>query len=417
MTAAWYPKRVAGDKTTAGSRSIEHAGVVRTFEHSTVFAPGHIVATRYRVIRFIARGGMGEVYEVEDLELHLSVAMKTISSERVNDRRQIERMKREILLARRITHPNICRVFDVGYHVEDDVEIVFLTMELIVGESLDRRIARLGPFSVEDARPLVRQMADALAAAHAAGVIHRDFKSQNILLVEDRSASGNPLRVIVTDFGLARSCEGDASVTTDFAGTPAYMAPEQITGDAIEPAVDLYALGVTTFEMVTGQLPFDGPSPLAITVKKCQEPAPEARTLRTDLDARWSAAIARALERDPRRRFASPHELVAALEPGRPMPRRTARAMTVAGAAAVVLGGSAAFWLATQRSASYGPVRTRSGRLAFSVGGPGVEAIEGLAFDAERNLYIAGHTTAAFEFRGHHIPSFNRSSKTSFVIA
>ncbi len=401
-------KPTIGVSTTNGSRD-ERAGSSRA--RSTVFEPGHLLGLRYRVVRFIARGGMGEVYEVEDLELHVVIALKTIRLERAHDRRHIDRLKREILLARKITHPNVCRVFDVGHHVHDDVEIAFLTMELIDGESLDRRLARLGPMSVVEARPIVAQLAEALEAAHAAGVIHRDVKSANVLLV------GDPPRVIVTDFGLARpSDDGEASVTTDFAGTPAYMAPEQITGGPISTAADVYALGVTVFEMVAGHCPFEGVNPLSVTVKKCQEPAPPARSTVPDLDRRWDAAIARCLERDPERRFASPLAFKAALDADAPIVRRRrGRALAVVAALAVGLGVGAASRVS--RRAPVEPFRTASGRLAFSVGGPGVEMIEGLAFDDARNLYLAGHASAGFEFRGHSVPAFGRSSRMSFVIS
>src|SRR5262249_24826985 len=146
----------------------------------------------------IAKGGMGEVYEAQDEVLEQSVALKTI---RVRDEKSSERFKREIAFARRVTHANLCRIFDVGFHRES----AFLTMGLLRGETLTQRLAQVGSMKLAEAKPLIAQMAAALEAAHQAGVVHRDFKSSNVVLVGERA--------VVTDFGLARST--DASDSTD----------------------------------------------------------------------------------------------------------------------------------------------------------------------------------------------------------
>src|SRR5215831_2716237 len=142
------------------------------------FREGDVIAGRYRIARFIAQGGMGEVYEAEDVTLGERIALKTVSVERSGDPRADEYFRRELLLARKVTHPNVCRLFDVGVHDQTR----FLTMELLAGETLAARIRRR-PLESADALPIVQQMTAALAAAHAVGIVHRDFKSHNVILV------------------------------------------------------------------------------------------------------------------------------------------------------------------------------------------------------------------------------------------
>src|SRR5262249_25430250 len=199
-------------------------------EQPPAFAAGVVLAKRYRIVRFIARGGMGEVYEAEDQELGERVALKTIHPDRVGDQRAVDRFKREIFLARKVTHRNVCRLFDVGFHDTT----TFLTMELLEGETLAQRIHEAGRFSAAAALPIVQQMAAALDAAHAAGIVHRDFKSQNVMLCG--------ARVVVTDFGLARGPHGgeDAPLSRsgEIVGSPGYMSPEQVEGREVGPAAD-----------------------------------------------------------------------------------------------------------------------------------------------------------------------------------
>src|SRR5688500_2443950 len=148
------------------------------------FSPGDRIAKRYRVVRFLARGGMGEVYEVEDRELRERVALKTVRGDVSRDHLAIERFRREIQLARKVTHPNVCRIFDVAFHGG----VIFLTMELLEGETLAQRLRRAGPMSTEEALPVARQIAEALHAAHQAGIVHRDLKPGNVVLSEARGA-------------------------------------------------------------------------------------------------------------------------------------------------------------------------------------------------------------------------------------
>ncbi len=271
-------------------------------------ADGEIIAGRYRVVRYLARGGMGEIYEAEDLELAERVALKTIRAQR-RDAVAEERFKREIQLSRKVTHPNVCRIFDVGFHKRDKgAQIVFLTMELLSGETLFDRIRREGALPIGDMMGVLRQISAGLTAAHAAGVVHRDLKSGNVMLVPQRDGA---VRAVVTDFGLAHVLGGGEhgahtlSGSGEVVGTPGYMAPEQIEGGPLTARTDVYALGIVMYEMITGKLPFDGATPLSIAVKRLTTPAPSPRKLRPDLHPRFERAVLACLERDPASRPAT----------------------------------------------------------------------------------------------------------------
>lgn len=318
------------------------------------FAPGAVVARRYRIVRFLGLGGMGEVYEAEDLELGDPVALKTVRHEIADSPRAIERFRREIQLSRKVTHPNVCRMFDLGRDAAYDV--TFLTMELVRGETLAERIRRDGRMKPEAALPLIRQMAAGLDAAHAAGVVHRDFKSANVMLVGEGAES----RVVITDFGLAarlRPVDTNATATATLSGgslvgSPAYMAPEQVEGGEVAAAADLYAMGIVVFEMVTGTLPFTGETSLAIAVRRLREAPPPARAAAPEVDARWDAAIRRAMDRDARKRFPNAAAFVAALEGRGPVGGARAMRFALAAAGAGVLLAAAiwgARWLALRR--------------------------------------------------------------------
>ncbi len=273
-----------------------------------LFHEGQILASRFRIVRFLGRGGMGEVYEAVDTTLHdRPVAIKTISGEIRHNPDAHRRFLREVELAQRVTHPNICRIHDIYKHAGLDPATggefltYFLSMQLLLGETLSEYVSRRGPLPFLEALPLLRQLADALAAAHSAGVIHRDFKPANVILLD----SSGSLRPMITDFGVAvledRSLEADGdhrfSVYTR-AGTPGYAAPEQIDRGRITAAVDTYALGVVALEMLTGQT---------------RDLSPETLT------SVQRAAIDRCLSSDPYDRFSSPAKFVHALT-GDPLP-------------------------------------------------------------------------------------------------
>jgi len=263
---------------------------------------------------------MGEVYEAEDQTLGLHVALKVIREETARNPQAEDRFKREVQLAREVSHPNVCRLHDVGIHESDDGELLFLTMELLAGGSLRDHLMRSGPMHPADVLPMVVQMADALDAAHHAGIIHRDFKTANVVLVETEADDSAP-RVVVTDFGLARGSPGKSALaslsdTGAVVGTPAYMAPEQVQGSRLTPAADIYALGIVIYEMVTGVRPFDGGSPLSVAARRLTEaPAPPSIHC-PNLDPGWESVILRCLALDPEQRFQSAGAVVDALRDG-----------------------------------------------------------------------------------------------------
>jgi len=293
----------------------------------TVFQNGETLAGRYRIERFLAHGGMGEVYEAWDEALQERVALKTIQAHADGEAGTVERFKREIQLARKISHPNICRIHDLGQHPAENggPPIIFLTMELLEGETLSERLALRGRLAVGESRPILAQMAAALDAAHTAGIVHRDFKSENVFLCQN----DGELRVVVTDFGIARGAGHDdpfaAMVTgAGVVGTPAYMAPEQVEGGEITTATDLYALGVVLYEMLTGRVPFVGENPLTTAVKRLKEAPSPPRVYVPDIDPRWERAILRCLERQPAERFESAGEVLDAVS-GAPTTRTAPR--------------------------------------------------------------------------------------------
>jgi hypothetical protein len=303
------------DDTHDGDESHALDELASALDRPATFSSDVIIANRYRLLRCLGRGGMGEVYAVEDLELGTQVALKTLNDELARDPRMLARLKREVQLARLVTHPNVCRIFDLGIDRSDPgagAPLAFITMELLAGETLRQRLVRVGPMATPEALPIVNQIADALAAAHASGVIHRDLKSDNVILVD----APKGVRAVVTDFGLARAlsdAESSRSASGPLVGTAAYMAPEQVAGEPLTTAVDVYALGVVMFELVTGELPFAAGSPVATALARLHGPAPSPRIHVPDLDGEWEAVIGKCLERQPDRRFASVAEVARAL--------------------------------------------------------------------------------------------------------
>jgi eukaryotic-like serine/threonine-protein kinase len=350
----------------------------------TMFRRGDLVADRFRIIRFIARGGMGEVYEAQDVELNEHVALKTMRPGIAQDERTVRRFIREVNLSRRVTHPNVCRIFDVFHH-EFPADsrghlrrLPLVAMELLPGETLAARLRRAGPIAESDAGPIVAQMAEALTAAHNVGVIHRDFKSSNVILLP--GATGE-LRAVVTDFGLAHrrrdadATEADATATGEVFGTPTYMSPEQVEGRQLTPATDIYALGIVMYEMVTGTLPFVGDTPLTTAVKRLQERAPSPRTFVPDLSPVWERTILRCLERQPGDRFAAAvdvgralagEHVVDAVESTRPRWRAPAAFAAVA-VLAVALGFFASLAFRTSPASPLAADRPVAARRAVAV--------------------------------------------------
>ncbi|HVI02275.1 MAG TPA: serine/threonine-protein kinase, partial [Enhygromyxa sp.] len=258
---------------------------------------GSLFAERYQIEKLLGRGGMGSVYRVHDREVGETVALKLLDAT-VATPESIERFRREVRLARRVTHRNAARTYDLGEHHGWR----FLTMEFVDGESLRTHVNRKPPNPAR-AVGFARQIADGLAAAHAAGVVHRDLKPANVLL--ERSG-----RVVITDFGIARGLQSsDATLQTGgLLGTPAYMAPEQIMGEDIGAPADLYALGLILFEMLTGRLPFVGDSPMAIALARLHQSLPVFES-EPGIPGRLAPILARCLAREQSQRISSAAEL------------------------------------------------------------------------------------------------------------
>ncbi len=271
------------------------------------FRPGDLIDGRFAVVRFIARGGMGEVYEVEDRQLRgVHVALKTILSHYADDPTMRQRFEREVLSAREVVHPNLCPIYDLGYWERPEGQLAYLTMKLLAGESLAARLSRQGPLPGEEAFRILRQVGAGIAAAHDAGILHRDIKTANIIL----QGSGKEVFAWVTDFGLARAALSEDTAITihGVAGTPGFMAPELFYGGTPTKASDVYALGVVAALVLTGRQPrismprgksaeatFDPaeiPQPWRRFVEGCLRPAVEERfqTVREAMQAMPSQA-------------------------------------------------------------------------------------------------------------------------------
>jgi serine/threonine protein kinase/tetratricopeptide (TPR) repeat protein len=272
-------------------------------------AEGDVVADRYRITRLIGRGGMGEVYEAHDLLLEEQVALKTLRGDLAGDEALLLRFQQEISIARKVTHPNVCRIFEVGIHRAPSQEpMLFFAMELLHGQTLADRI-RAGRLTRDEAFPIAVQLAEGLEAAHRAGIVHADFKSANVILVP----AGTGVRAVITDFGVARAEPGSTVVdetrsgheTIRIAGTLAYMSPEQLSGDRVTTASDIYSFGIVLFEMACGRRPFDDSDVIKSAMLRASGPPASARSFVPTLDERWNTAIARCLQRNPGDRFQS----------------------------------------------------------------------------------------------------------------
>lgn len=263
---------------------------------------GTVLCKRFEVVRFIAAGGMGEIYEARDVELRETVAIKMIRQDLVSQPGFPQRFRREVHLAKQVTHPNVCRIYDLFRHSESDGDYVFVSMELLNGETLAERLKNKGRMSMPEAFPVILQITEALNAAHVAGILHRDFKPGNVILVPQTET--NPVRAVVTDFGLAlQSGEDNASGSFSshggLIGTPAYMSPEQIEGHELTTASDIYSLGLVMYEVLTGKAPFDAATPLLSVMKRLDDPPVGPRAFCPDIDRTVEKVILRCLERHP----------------------------------------------------------------------------------------------------------------------
>ena len=274
-------------------------------------ATGSTFAGRYQVIEELGHGGMGKVYKVFDTDIKEKIALKLLRPEIALDKETIERFSNELKLARKISHRNVCRMFDLG----KAEGTTFITMEFVPGEDLKKLIRKTSQLGAGRAVSIAKQVCDGLAEAHRLGTIHRDLKPQNIMVDEDGNAR-------IMDFGIARSLRGKGITGAGvMIGTPEYMSPEQVEGKEVDERSDIYSLGVILFEMVTGRVPFEGDTPFTIGVKHKSEQPRNPRELNAHIPEDLSRLILRCLEKDKTKRFQAAEELLADLEkvePGLP---------------------------------------------------------------------------------------------------
>ncbi len=271
------------------------------------FAPGDMLGGRYRIVAMLGKGGMGEVYRADDLTLDQAVALKFLPEVVAHNERALARFRNEVRVARQVSHPNVCRVYDFG-EVEGHY---FLSMEYVDGEDLASLLRRIGRLPHDKALEIARKLCAGLAAAHEKGILHRDLKPANVML-DGRG------QVLLTDFGLAGLAEElqGAEVRN---GTPAYMAPEQLAGAEVTVKSDIYALGLVLYEIFTGKLPFES-NTLAELMRAQRESAPVSpSTLVRDLDPTVERVILRCLQAKPGLRPASALAVAAALPGGDPL--------------------------------------------------------------------------------------------------
>jgi serine/threonine-protein kinase len=289
------------------------------------FPPGTILGGRYRIVGRLGRGGMGEVYRADDLKLGQPVALKFLPPEVDRDPARLMQLHNEVRMARQVSHPNVCRVYDI-----DEVDgHTFLSMEFVDGEELASLLRRIGRFPVERSLELSRQICAGLSAAHERGVMHRDLKPANVML----DGTG---KVRITDFGLAGAA-GEAIR----AGTPAYMAPEQLAGSEVTAQSDVYALGLVLYELFTGQRAVEAKNVAELVRKREAGIVPPSEVVR-DLDPAIDRAILWCLERDPADRPASALGVAAALPGGDPLAAALAAGETPSPEMVAAAGGTSA---------------------------------------------------------------------------
>src|ERR1043165_8901722 len=268
------------------------------------FAPGELLGGRYRIVAMLGKGGMGEVYRADDLSLDQQVALKFLPEEVAHNERALERFRNEVRIARQVSHPNVCRVYDLG----EIQGLYFLSMEYVDGEDLGSLLRRIGRLPADKALEIARKLCAGLAAAHEKGVLHRDLKPANVML----DARG---QVLLTDFGLA-GLAGQIEGAEVRNGTPAYMAPEQLAGEEVTVKSDIYALGLVLYEIFTGKLPFEYTHLAGLMRTQRENAPPSPATLVRDLDPMVERVILRCLQVKPSMRPPSALAVAAALPGG-----------------------------------------------------------------------------------------------------
>lgn len=277
---------------------------------------GSTFAGRYQIIEELGKGGMGKVYKVLDKEINTKVALKLILPEIASDKKIIERFRNELKTARDISHKNVCRMYDLN----KEKGTYYITMEYVSGGDLKTFIRRAAPLSTARAITITKQICEGLSEAHKIGIVHRDLKPNNIMIDDNGNAR-------IMDFGIARSVKGKGITGSGIMiGTPEYMSPEQAEGKDVDQRSDIYSLGVILYEMVTGQLPFQGDTPLSIAMKHKGELPKDPMELNPQIPKDFSRVILKCLEKAKENRFQKVDEVlkdIESIEGGLPTTGRT----------------------------------------------------------------------------------------------
>ena len=261
---------------------------------------GSIFAGKYQIIEELGKGGMGRVYRAFDREIEEYVALKIIRPEIADDKTVIQRFRNELKIARKISHKNVCRMFDLN----KDGDIYYITMEYVQGEDLKSSLRRMGLLSIGKAIFIAKQVCEGMSEAHRLGVIHRDLKPQNIMIDWDGNAR-------IMDFGIARSLETDGITDSGrVVGTAAYMSPEQVEGIVVDLRSDIYSLGIILYELVTGCVPFNGNTPMSVALKQILQAPAEPRKINTRIPEELSKVIMTCINKDIDKRYQSTKELL-----------------------------------------------------------------------------------------------------------
>ncbi len=265
---------------------------------------GSTFAGRYQVIEELGKGGMGNVYKSFDTEINEKVAIKLLNPEVAADKETIERFKNELRLARKISHRNVCRMYDLA----QEAGAYYITMEYVSGEDLKSFITRSGQLTVGKAVSIAKQVCEGLVEAHRLGVVHRDLKPQNVMIDKEGNAR-------IMDFGIARSLKAKGLTGSRvMIGTPEYMSPEQVELKDVDQRSDIYSIGIILYEMVTGRVPFEGETPLSVAMKHKSEAPRDPRELNSQIPEDLSRVILRCLEKEKDKRYQSAGELRSELE-------------------------------------------------------------------------------------------------------
>ncbi len=349
---------------TGGSGDTETgSGVTKGFISPTgpgvALSPGSILGGRYRILDEIGSGGMGRVYKALDLELEVPVALKVIRPEYASADGIVERFKKEITIARKVTHRNVARIYDFG----DAEGVKYISMEYLEGQDLARIIERDAPLPIEKIVSILRQCCAALSEAHAMGIVHRDLKPHNVMI----DAAGD---VRLMDFGIAMSQESKGLTRTGaIVGTPEYMSPEQAEGKKVDHRSDIYSLGITIYEALTGVVPFSGSTQWEVIRRQIQDRVRPPRKLRAEIPAWIETMVLKCLEKDPGLRYQSADEILRDIDRQKATramkayaPKKRTLALA-AGAAAVAAAAVAVTLLLWPRGIPLGP----GGRTSLAV--------------------------------------------------